>query len=299
MSDACLKLTLEVPAAALDTVEDLLLDFGFAARLLPIRGRRTWQIEAYGPASTDPAALRAAVARAADGYGQGSLTPDIVWLPHRDWVGENQRSFAPLRIGRFFVHDSAHMGQAPANSWPILVDAATAFGTGSHETTRACLLAVDRLARHDERFYPRLVLDMGCGSGILSVAAAKAMRCRVRARDVDAEAVRATRENCLRNGVGDLVVTRPVRSDGAGLESRAYDLVLANILAEPLVRLAPRLAGCLNRGGRLVLSGLLVPQEPMVLRAYLNRGLRLVSRTVDNDWVAMVLVRPGGQGRSP
>ena len=298
MNEGCVKLSCRVPEAALEAFEDVLQDFGFAARLVPIRNGRDWDVEAYGPAATDANGLRAILAEAVDRGGQTPLAIDLVWLPQRDWLAENQTSFAPLRIGRFYVHDSGHRGQSPASSWPIWVDAATAFGTGSHQTTRACLLSIERLARHGRRHWPQLVLDMGCGSGILSIAAVKSMRCRVVACDVDAEAVRVARANCRRNSVSRLVDVRLLSGNNAKPAAATYDLIVANILADPLIKLAPYLAPSLRPGGRLVLAGMLEHQGRAVLNTYLGHGLRLVSREVSDDWISMIVGRGREEGRS-
>ncbi len=296
MSTACVKFELDVPDHAAHGLGDALQERGLAVRLFPTGAGKGWRIEAYGYAVSDPEQLRTLVVGDAVSLGLSDVAVDVVWLPATDWLAENRRSFAPLTIGRFHIHDSAHHQAPRANCWPILVDAATAFGTGSHETTRACLEIIDRIRRRDRRQWPRQVLDMGCGSGILGIAAAASMGCKVTARDVDPEAVRVTRLNCRRNGVGSFVNAVFLQQiPSIFVRPRPqYDLVLANILAEPLVRLASHLPSALTRGGRLVLAGILEQQGQRVLRAYLSRGLRLEQRIVLNGWLTLVLSRDRG-----
>src|SRR5262249_34895606 len=156
-------------------------------------------------------------------------------LPESDWLAENQLAFPPLRVGRFFIYGSHYSGAAPTGSIAIAVDAATAFGTGEHASTKACLLALQQLAtRH--RF--RCPLDVGTGTGILSIAAAKLLRRKVVASDIDRAAVSVARHNIGRNGVAPLIHVRKAAGyrDRAVLGSR-YDLILSNILARPLALL--------------------------------------------------------------
>jgi ribosomal protein L11 methyltransferase len=208
-------------------------------------------------------------------------------LPARDWLGENQASFAPFRVGRFFVHGSVFDGRAPAGTIPLLIDAATAFGTGEHGSTKGCLLAVSRLAR------PRRILDMGTGTGILAIAAAKRFRCRVRAADIEAGAVQVARVNAARNGVACWV--RAIRAGSyrrREIARRApFDLVLANILARPLALLARDLSHALASRGVAVLAGLLPRQEALVLAAHRAAGLRLAARIDVGGWRTLILAR--------
>ena len=249
-----------------------------------------WRVEALFTDRPDHGALGAAVALAAASAGVSA--PDfVVWpLAARDWLAENRASFRPVVAGRFFIHPTFFEGRAPAGSHTVALDAATAFGSGAHGTTRGCLLALDGIAR---RRRPRRMLDMGCGSGILAIAMAKAWRRPVLAVDIDPEAVRVTSGNARANGVGRLVRAGP----GAGLEAPLlngggrFDLIAANILAKPLVRMAPALARGLAPGGEAVLSGLLVTQEAQVIAAYRAQRLRLARRIRIDNWSTLVLSR--------
>jgi ribosomal protein L11 methyltransferase len=165
------------------------------------------------------------------------------------------------------------------------IDAGTAFGTGHHATTAGCLSLMDRLFKTKT---PRRVLDFGCGTGVLAIAAARKLRGPVVAIDIDPEAVRVAGANAWRNGVGPLVRVQ----QGADPGRDSYHLVVANILAGPLIRLAPRFAGALRPGGTLVLSGLVRGQQRAVLAAYRNRGLVLEARRIEQQWVTLALRRP-------
>jgi ribosomal protein L11 methyltransferase len=180
----------------------------------------------------------------------------------------------------------------PAGTIAITIDAATAFGTGEHPSTRGCLLALEALARR-RRF--RRPLDIGAGTGILSIAAAKLLRRRVLARDIDRNAVAVARNNIACNGVPGLVQVRQASGyrDRPLAESR-YDLVLSNILARPLALMARDLSRVLAPGGRAVLSGLLRRQEPIVLAPHRGLGIVLERRFVLDGWSTVVLRARGG-----
>ena len=246
-----------------------------------------WRVEAYrqSPALNTDLRMQLALAAAAAG---GTLT-DLCEerLPARDWVAENQLSFPPLRVGRFFIYGSHYRGKVPAGRMGIAVDAATAFGTGEHPSTRGCLLALERLARRRKFSKP---LEIGSGTGILSIAAAKLLRRRVLAGDIDPNAVSVSRHNAARNGLTGFVETR--RAPGyrdRSIGGSRYDLILSNILARPLAIMAPDLARRLAPGGRAVLSGLLRGQEPIVLAPHRGCGIVLDHRLVVDGWSTLVM----------
>lgn len=247
-----------------------------------------WKIEALMQGAPDRAALEARLALAAAALGRVAPPIVIETMPAVDWLAENRRAFPPLRVGRYFVHGSHHAGGAPAGSRVIALDAGIAFGSGEHATTRGCLLALDRLAKCG---HARRALDLGCGSGILAIALARSGVARVLASDIDADAVRVAGENARRNGVASHV--RVVRSDGFARlpRRRDYDLVVANILARPLCRLAGGIARSVRRGGTVILSGLLAPQEAEVRAAYHARRLTLAGRFSIAGWQTLILRR--------
>jgi ribosomal protein L11 methyltransferase len=246
-----------------------------------------WRVEAYPPSLVLTPALAARLALTAAAAGGTLVEIGEEKLPARDWLAENQLAFPPLRIGRFFIYGSHHRGHVPAGAIGIMLDAATAFGTGEHPSTRGCLMALADLSR-SRRF--RRPLDVGTGTGILAVAAAKLLHRRVLASDIDGGAVGVARHNAARNGVAGLVRVRRA----AGYRDRAirklpYDLVLSNILARPLALLARDLARTLAPRGRAVLSGLLRRQEPIVLAPHRGCGIVLEGRLIIDGWSTLVL----------
>lgn len=214
-------------------------------------------------------------------------------LPDQDWIKHSQEGLAPVRAGRFFLYGAHDAGAVPAGVIPIRIEAGLAFGTGHHETTALCLNALSRLATR-RRFAH--VLDLGCGTGVLAIGAAKLWRQPVLATDIDPIAVEVARENARANGVAPLV--RAAVADGlthpAIARMAPFDLVLANILATPLAQLAPALSAAVASRGIAVLSGLLRNQENLVLSFYRAQGLKLRQALRDGPWSALVLERGRG-----
>ena len=212
-------------------------------------------------------------------------------LPDQDWIRLSQEGLPPVRAGRFFVYGAHDAGEVPPGVIAIRIEAGLAFGTGHHETTALCLKALCHIARGGRR---RRVLDLGCGTGVLAIAAVKLWHRTVLATDIDAVAVEVARENARTNETGPLI--HAAMADGLthpAIRSRApFDLVCANILAGPLTILAPGLCARLARGGIAVLSGLLRNQEGQVLSYYRPHGLVLRRTYRDGPWSALVLERP-------
>jgi ribosomal protein L11 methyltransferase len=249
-----------------------------------------WRIEGYATVPPTPGLIEATLAVAWTGRDDAPPALGVEHLPAHDWVALNQASFPPLAAGRYMIHGSHRRERVPPGRIGLCIDAATAFGTGEHATTRGCLLAIDRLAKRRHR---RRSLDMGTGTGILAIAAAKTWRRRVWARDIDAEAVRVAAHNAGINGVARLLDLR--RGNGYGdrglRRSGPFDLILANILARPLMRMAPALARALAPGGVAVLSGLLARQEAALRAAHRQQGLALVRRIALDGWHTLVLAK--------
>jgi ribosomal protein L11 methyltransferase len=220
------------------------------------------------------------------------LHVSVAPLPDQDWIRQSQIGLPPVRAGRFFVYGAHDAGRVPHGIIPIRIEAGLAFGTGHHETTTLCLESITLIAR---RGRPARILDLGCGSGVLAIAAAKLWRRRVLASDIDPVAVEVARENARMNGVEPFI--RTVLADGlnnpALAEGAPYDLIVANILALPLQRLAPTLRAVLAHGGTAVLSGLLRNQEQQVASAYRAQGLAFQRALRKGPWSALVLERAG------
>lgn len=263
--------------------------FVFAAaafEVLPDVG--PWRYEGYCDGPPDQDALVSTIALTS--LQAGCKEPEFTCeqLPDIDWVSENQKSFREIEAGRFFIHPSMYEGIIPSGSWPLKIDAATAFGTGEHDTTKGCLLAIHDLAKH---FTPENPLDLGCGSGILAMGMARAWKCHVLASDIDPEAVRVTEYNARQNNLHKNITA----VTSAGFRERAlndfapYDLIVANILANPLKKIAKDLGRNLETGGYVILSGLLVSQETFVLRNYRLQNMTLEKRYRNNGWSALLL----------
>jgi ribosomal protein L11 methyltransferase len=248
----------------------------------------SWRIEMLHAHEPDEPAVAARLAAVAERAGLARIDLTLAPVPAQDWLARTAEQFPPQRIGRFWIHGS-HVDQPiPPGAIPILIDAGLAFGSGEHPSTRGCLLAIDRLAR-ERRL--RRVLDLGCGSGILAIAAAKCWPARVVAADNDPQAVAVAGANAARNGVARQV--RCVLSEGLAshwLRARGpYDLIVANILAGPLIGLARDLSRALAPGGILILSGLLTRQAKAVRAAHRVHRLRQLWTLTDGPWTTLVL----------
>lgn len=213
-------------------------------------------------------------------------------LPDVDWVAKVQRELHPVDAGRFFVFGSHDADKVPEGRIPLLIEASMAFGTGHHATTLGCLLAFDRLEAAG--FRPARVADIGCGTAVLAMAAAKLLPGAViLASDIDPVAVEVAKVNLGVNGLeGRVECLEAAGFDHARLKAAGpYDLVFANILKGPLVELAPVMAAQVAPGGRVILSGLLVVQAEAVTAAYLAQGFRLEDRNDLGEWSALVMAR--------
>jgi ribosomal protein L11 methyltransferase len=255
--------------------------------LLP-GGGKAWLVEAYFGWEPDEAAVRDLIAVASDETTARSATFGLT--EKRDWVANSLAGLKPVRAGRFLVHGAHDRARVRAKDVAIEIEAGLAFGTGHHGTTRGCLLHFDRLLK---RRRPRRVLDVGCGAGVLAIAAAKVLRRKVWLGDIDPIAVEVTNGNARLNGVGAVcraLVSRGV--ENARLrEAAPYDLVFANILAKPLRLLAPSLAAVISADGDAIVSGLLLADVPGVLASWRAQGFDLAERIELEGWASLRLRR--------
>ncbi len=247
-----------------------------------------WQVTVHFNGAPDETQLRALVAVAAGNEAAAAL--GIAPLAETDWVAQSLAGLKPVRVGRFVVHGAHDRASVGPNAIAIEIEAALAFGTGHHGTTRGCLLALDALAKRGQ---PRRVLDIGTGSGVLAIAAAKLLRRPVVAGDIDCVAVATARGNARINRVAPAIhVIQAAGARGRAIAAQApYDLIFANILLGPLVRLAVPIRALTAPRARIVLSGLLPSHANAALAAYRAQSLMLEQRIVRDGWVTLVLRR--------
>ena len=257
-----------------------------------------WLVEVFFSAEPDVAIIRDLIAIAL-GEAQGTSLAEkaiFVRIAPKDWIAASLDGLKPVRAGRFLVHGSHDRPAIRYNDIAIEIEAALAFGTGHHGTTRGCLMFLDRELKRNP---PRQVLDVGTGTGVLAIAAARALRRPVTAGDIDPVSTDTSRKNALANRAGPYV--RPVTAVGVlhpAVRDRApYDLIMANILAKPLRLLAPSLARVASHDARLVLSGLQAGDVAGVLTAYRAQGYSLMERIDIEGWAALLLKRKGAAQR--
>ncbi len=251
-------------------------------------GGKAWLVEAYFGFEPDEEGLRELVAIAAG--EEAAAAVEFGLTEKRDWVANALAGLAPVRAGRYLVHGAHDRPRLKPNDLGVEIEAGLAFGTGHHGTTRGCLLHFDRLLK---RRRPRHVLDVGCGAGVLAIAAAKALKRKVWLGDIDPVAVEVANANARLNGVGahcKAIVSRGVESR-ALREGAPYDVVFANILAKPLRLLAPSLAAVIARDGEAIVSGLLLADVPGVLAAWRAQGFYLRERIDLEGWASLRLGR--------
>ena len=284
--------------AGFEMVFSELLDAAATAHLRD--GGGDWVIEALFTTPPDGAIIDDLLAPCFDACGLAPVPVIIESLADRDWLAENRAAFPPRHIGRFWIFGGHVEARPPAASWPVQVEAAQAFGSGTHPTTEGCLRALEAILRGGRLRRPGC-LDMGCGSAILALAALRARAgASVLAADNDPVAVRTAAENGRINHIAPHRF-RPVCAQGyqaAKLRRAApFDIILANILARPLCQMADDQRASLSHDGWLVLSGILNHQATMVERRYAAAGLRLVRRIRIGEWTTLVM-RPARLGLS-
>ena len=253
-----------------------------------------WQLDCYFTARPDAATVKRVQAEVPSTRRATAL---LAPLPDEDWVTLSQQGLAPVHAGRFYVHTADNRGTPPPGARPLRIDAGLAFGTGGHDTTAGCLIMLDRLACGGKRFAN--IADVGSGTGLLALAALHLWPgARMLASDIDPISVDVLATNARINGFpvgrarGQVTGVAAPGTNHPAIRHRApYDLLIANILAGPLITLAPDFAAVTAPGSHLLLAGLIAPQERAVLAAYRAQGFRLAARRQGGDWPCLLLVR--------
>ena len=289
------RVILTIPALSLAAAEDMANRFENDFRIEPLavtinetdEAKNLWETVAYFATDAD-----AKEARRLSQLPSGIISE----LPDKDWVRHSLEGLAPVVAGRFFLHGSHDRERRRHGGVSFEIDAGTAFGTGHHGTTAGCLLALDAILK---RRRPERILDLGCGTGVLAIAAALATKRKTLATDIDPEAVRVTELNAALNGVAPLLngVTAPGLKHTRIARGAPYDLIFANILARPLISLSHGLKTILAPGGTLILSGLTRDQIRWVSASYRNRGLVPAQTLLRGNWATLVFSNPAKQNR--
>ena len=293
-NDAAHVLRLTCDEATARTATDAIVEFfdpaEIAASAFEIessdRNPKPWVLEVYLGRGLDEGHVRTLLAGVIGSDNASRLVAEAI--AEQDWVAASLEGLAPVRAGRFLVHGRHGRAQVKTNDLALEIEAALAFGTGHHGTTRGCLLALDAILK---RRRPYRILDLGTGTGVLAMAVAKALRRPVRSGDLDPLAVEAARANAKANGLGTYV--RPVLGAGLGhaelRHGAPYDLIFANILARPLKALARSIALSATAGADLILSGLQPGDVPGILSSYQAQGFSLRRRMNLEGWATLML----------
>lgn len=259
-----------------DSLEDLLMEFDGFCGVSNFEEGEKRKVEAFFTEKPDEERLRAETGH--------DFTLEL--LKDQDWVSQSQKLLTPVEAGQFFVYGSHDADKVPPDCIAICIEAGQAFGTGQHETTHGCLCALDELVG---KISPKNILDLGAGSGVLAIAAAKLWPVQIIASDIDPIATETAAQN---TEINDVPFITTLTSDGfEGIEVKSFDLITANILAGPLRDMAEDITVHLAPKGVLILSGLLTTQEEGVLEAYKNQGLQLKKKYILGEWSTLVLER--------
>ena len=244
----------------------------------------TWRVEVTFSDMPGQAALKDFIRS----QGAGEFALSFENIPDADWVALSQAGLHPVRAGRFLIHGRHDRARAHGNHWAIEIEAGQAFGTAHHDSTFGCLQAIDALAKQNH--FGR-VLDIGTGTGVLAIAAARAWRAQIIASDLDPVARKTAQENVRKNGANAYVRTITAQGlDHPLIRGNApCDLVIANILATPLIALAHHIARALKPGGFVILSGITREQAGRVAAAYGAAGFTRHARYTISDWVTLTL----------
>lgn len=282
-------LTLSVPSRVADAVGDALAESAVAVTVMAPPRKEIAELEALYDQEPDGGELQMKIAVLAASMGFSVPEATVRAVPKLDWLKKVAQDFPPLRIARWTVHGALHRGKVLSRRNALQIDATNAFGTGEHPTTRGCLLMLDRLLKTG--FRPRRMADIGCGSGILAMGCVQETGGEAVAVDLDPDSVLIAKGNVRGNGLGAKIrVARECGYRGPLVRKSApYDLVMANIFADPLCRMAKDLRANLVSGGVAILSGLLTAQAKKVIAAHRMQGLALIEHKIIGEWSVLML----------
>lgn len=280
---ALTTLTGKEPAEALAEAMEMLEPEATGIGVFEVEdGSGTWEVGGYFIEKPDIAGLELLAAA----YGAKPFA--VSEVPDQDWVAKVRRELTPVEAGRFFVYGSHDADKVPDGAEPLLIEAAMAFGTGHHGTTQGCLQALDHLA--NQGFVGTSVADIGCGTAVLAMAAARIWPGVMLASDIDAVAVEVAEANVAANGLeGRVNCLEAMGFDHEVLQATQFDLIFANILKGPLIDLAPEMTERRLPGGYAILSGILNEQADEVVAVYEGLGNSLVQRTEIGEWTTLIL----------
>ena len=279
----------------IDEIGAALEELAVAVAAFEIIPNGDWRLEAY---TTEPPVTEIIA------HALGHRAFQLIELPPTDWLAENRRHFPPQGLGRFFIYGSYYDGKLPPSRKALLIEAATAFGTGEHATTRLCLRAITEMVKQHR---PKIALDIGTGSGILSLALSHLAPTQIFASDIDENAVTVTRENARINQVArQMTIVKAnglhhpkliaMRRGKTWHGRTKFPLIIANILAGPLCKIARDVAAATDAGGIIILSGILITQEAQVIAAYRQHHISLLYRRHMDGWSCLVMRTRGRHG---
>jgi ribosomal protein L11 methyltransferase len=283
------KVSFHCDATQVGDFGNLLEDHVTAVSWFETKDPNLWMVEAILSLEPNPQDFITLLSPVCENFNIPVPCVTVGKIPETDWLEATWRSFPPQQIGRYYVYGSHTLPTPPQDSVILEINAATAFGSGEHETTTGCLLTLNDLADEGRKFDKPL--DMGCGSGILAIAMAKTWTIQVISADNDPESVRMTMHNAILNGCAPLIASYVSESfNNQKIHANGpYDLIVANILATPLIEMAKDLSQSLAYKGTAILSGLLSRHRGEIVKAYQQYNMRLVSHRTLNDWEVLLL----------
>lgn len=285
-------LKFSLPASVASAVGEALEEDAVAVTVLAPPRHENAEIEAIYDFEPEESSLALKLSLLASAFNIAVPDFTLALAPKLDWLKKVAEDFPPLKIARWTVHGALHRAKVPNRLYAMQIDATNAFGTGEHPTTRGCLLMLHKILKMG--FRPRRTADIGCGSGILAMGCMQAARTEAVAVDLDPDSVRIARNNVQANGLSRHIRVERGRGYMGALVAGGgpYDLIMANIFANPLCQMAKNLKVNLAKGGVAILSGLLTSQAKKVISAHRQQGLTLIEHLVIGEWSVLALKRP-------